>query len=225
MAINSQIIPGVTLKESSLFFFPAGLETDFCFTNSLSARKSWLKGAREFPGAERPCCSTEDVVMRYDFTPLYRSTVGFDQLFDAFDRLSQNDRSPSGWPPYDIERIDEDSYRISLAVAGFAADEVELIQKENELVVTGHKKAAEGGSHYLHRGLPNIFKETFNLAQHVRVREANLRDGVLTIALNREIPEALKPRKIDISSSGSSQTPVQDNKGPPEQIGRRTQAA
>ncbi|HEY1981020.1 MAG TPA: heat-shock protein, partial [Xanthobacteraceae bacterium] len=67
--------------------------------------------------------------MRYDFTPLYRSTVGFDQLFDVFDRLSQNDRSQTGWPPYDIERIDEDSYRISLAVAGFTADEVELIQK------------------------------------------------------------------------------------------------
>jgi molecular chaperone IbpA len=161
--------------------------------------------------------------MRYDFTPLYRSTVGFDQLFDAFDRLSQNDRSATGWPPYDIERIDEDSYRISLAIAGFTADEVELIQKENELVVTG-QKATEGGAHYLHRGLPHIFKETFNLAEHVQVREANLKDGVLTIALKREIPEALKSRKIDISSSASSLTPVQDNKGP-EQIGRRAQAA
>ena len=163
--------------------------------------------------------------MRYDFTPLYRSTVGFDPLFDAFDRLSQNDRSPSGWPPYDIERIDEDSYRISLAVAGFAAEEVELIQKENELVVTGQKKPAEGGGQYLHRGLLNVFKETFNLAEHVRVREANLKDGVLTISLKREIPEALKPRKIDISSGVSSRTPAQENKAPLEQIGRRAQAA
>ena len=163
--------------------------------------------------------------MRYDFTPLYRSTIGFDQLFDAFDRLSQNDRSATGWPPYDIERIDEDSYRISLAVAGFTADEVELIQKENELEVTGQKKGAEGGAHYLHRGLPHIFKETFNLAEHVQVREANLKDGVLTIALKREIPEALKPRKIDVSSSASSLTAVQDNKRPSEQIGRREQAA
>jgi molecular chaperone IbpA len=78
--------------------------------------------------------------MRYDFTPLYRSTVGFDQLFDAFDRLSQVDRSTSGWPPYDIERIDEDSY-ISIGIAGFTSDEVELVQKENELVVTGQRKA------------------------------------------------------------------------------------
>jgi molecular chaperone IbpA len=163
--------------------------------------------------------------MRYDFTPLYRSTVGFDQLFDAFDRLSQVDRSASGWPPYDIERIDEDSYRISIGIAGFTSDEVELVQKENELVVTGQRKATEDGARYLHRGLSSVFKETFNLAQHVRVVEANMKDGVLTIALKREIPETLKPRKIEISGVGPSRAPLQDGKGPPEQIGRRAQAA
>jgi molecular chaperone IbpA len=163
--------------------------------------------------------------MRYDLTPLYRSTVGFDQLFDSFDRLSQIDQSSSGWPPYDIERIDEDSYRISLGVAGFTSDEVELVQKENELLVTGHKKAAQDGAHYLHRGLPNAFKETFNLAEHVLVVEANMKDGVLTIALKREIPETLKPRKIEISGAGPSRASLQDGKGQPEQIGRRAQAA
>jgi molecular chaperone IbpA len=162
--------------------------------------------------------------MRYDFTPLYRSTVGFDRLFDAFDRLSQNEGA-SGWPPYDIERLDDDSYRISVVIAGFGAEDVELIQKENELLIAGRKKIAEGATQYLHRGIPNTFKQSFNLAEHVKVVDATLENGVLTVALKREIPEALKPRKIEISKSAAPGTIVQDNKVQPEQLARREQAA
>jgi molecular chaperone IbpA len=162
--------------------------------------------------------------MRYDFTPLYRSTVGFDRLFDAFDRLSQNEGA-TGWPPYDIERLDEDSYRISVVIAGFGADEVELIQKENELLIAGRKKASEGPTQYLHRGIPNTFKQSFNLADHVKVVEATLENGVLTIGLQREIPESLKPRKIEISKGATPQTIAQDNKAKPEQLGPRDKAA
>jgi molecular chaperone IbpA len=163
--------------------------------------------------------------MRYDFSPIYRSTVGFDQMFEALDRFSQSDSSP-GWPAYDIERMDEDSYRISLGVAGFIAEEVELVQKENELVVTGQKKkTGDEPARYMHRGIPTNFKQTFNLAEHVRVVEADLTNGVLTIGLRRQIPEALKPRKIDISSSGPSQSGNPDDKGKPNQLGRRAEAA
>lgn len=162
--------------------------------------------------------------MRYDFTPLYRSTVGFDRLFDAFDRLSQNEGSP-GWPPYDIERLDDNSYRISVVIAGFGSEEVELIQKENELLIAGRRKGPEGGTQYLHRGIPNSFKQSFNLAEHVKVVDATLENGVLTVALKREIPEALKPRKIEISKSAAPETIVQDNKAQPEQLAQREQAA
>ena len=163
--------------------------------------------------------------MRYDFTPLYRSTVGFDRLFDAFDRQSETESAP-GWPPYNIERVAEDAYRISVVVAGFAPDEIELIQHENDLIVSGRKKVVEQSAQYLHRGIANsAFKHSFNLAEHVKVLNANLENGVLTIALKREVPEALKPRRIDISSNSSPQTIVQDNKAKQEKIERRDHAA
>ena len=159
--------------------------------------------------------------MRYDFSPLYRSTVGFDGLLDTFGRKLDADAAP-GWPPYDIERVSEDGYRISLAVAGFAPDEIELIYKENELTVTGRKNAKDETTQYLHRGIANrAFKQTFNLAEHVKVVEASQENGLLVISLKREVPEALKPRRIDITN-GSAQTEAQDNtRGQPEQIGRR----
>jgi molecular chaperone IbpA len=161
--------------------------------------------------------------MRYDFSPLYRSTVGFDRLFDAFDR--QADAEAPGWPPYNIEKIDEDSYRISLVVAGFAPDEIELIQQENELSVTGRRKAPEEAAQFLHRGIAGRpFRQIFSLAEHVKVIEATQENGVLTIALKREVPEALKPRRIEISSA-ASRSSSQDNRAKPEQIGRRDQAA
>jgi len=157
--------------------------------------------------------------MRYDFTPLYRSTIGFDRLLDTFGRQLDADAAP-GWPPYDIERVSEDAYRISLAVAGFAPDEIELIQKENELTVTGRKNAKDETTEYLHRGIANrAFKQTFNLAEHVKVLEASQENGLLVISLKREVPEALKPRRIEIT--GASQSATQDNNSShPEQIGR-----
>lgn len=158
--------------------------------------------------------------MRYDFTPLYRSTIGFDRLLDTFGRQLDADAAP-GWPPYDIERVSEDAYRISLAVAGFGPDEIELVQKENELTVTGRKSAKEEPTQYLHRGIANrAFKQTFNLAEHVKVVEASQENGLLVISLKREVPEALKPRRIEITNG--AQAPSQESDASrPEQIGRR----
>jgi molecular chaperone IbpA len=115
----------------------------------------------------------------------------------------------------------EDAYRISLAVAGFAPDEIELIQKENELTVTGRKIAKDETTQYLHRGIANrAFKQTFNLAEHVKVVEASQENGLLVISLKREVPEALKPRRIEITSA--AQPPAQDNNSnQSERIGRR----
>jgi molecular chaperone IbpA len=148
----------------------------------------------------------EDMIMRYDFTPLYRSTVGFDHLFDAFDRQAQAD-TPPGWPPHDIERLSEDAYRISLVTAGFRPDDIDIVQEGSELTVTGRKKAAEESKAYLYRGIAGgPFKLTFNLAAHVKVTGAVHENGVLAINLAREVPEALKPRRIEIAkASGSPQ--------------------
>jgi molecular chaperone IbpA len=158
--------------------------------------------------------------MRYDFSPLYRSTVGFDRLLDTFGRQLDADAAPS-WPPYDIERVSEDSYRISLAVAGFAPEEIELVQKENELTVAGRKNARDEATQYLHRGIANrAFRQTFNLAEHVKVVEASQENGLLIISLKREVPEALKPRRIEITSGAAPAAPG-DNRNQPEQIGRR----
>ena len=141
----------------------------------------------------------------FDFSPLYRSTVGFDRLFDLLDQSSQID-SMTNWPPYNIEKAGEDQYVITMAVAGFATDEIEITQKENQLVITGQKKGSEEGKQYLHRGIATrAFKQTFNLADHVKVTAASLENGLLTIALKREVPEALKPRRIEIASGSKSQ--------------------
>jgi molecular chaperone IbpA len=133
----------------------------------------------------------------FDFTPLYRSTVGFDRLFDMLDNSIRPD-----WPPYDIEKLGEDMYCISMAVAGFAPEEIELTQQGNTLLVTGSKASAEDQqTTYLHRGIANRnFKQTFSLADHVRVAKASLVNGLLSITLVREVPEQLKPRRIAVST-------------------------
>jgi molecular chaperone IbpA len=144
----------------------------------------------------------------YDFSPLYRSTVGFDQLFNLLDQTARGE-APN-WPPYNIERVSEDDYRITMALAGFSPDEIELVQKENTLLVAGHKSAEqqEGGPEVLHRGIATRpFRQTFNLAQHVKVSDARFENGLLTIELKREVPEALKPRRIEIAT-GSGATSV-----------------
>ena len=142
----------------------------------------------------------------YDFTPLFRSTVGFDRLFDMIDSSVRSD-----WPPYNIEKQGENQYRISMAIAGFAPDEIELIQQGNTLLITGQKKTDPKHQEMLHQGLAwRNFKQTFNLADHVKVTSADLQNGLLMVELVREVPEQLKPRRIELSSPTAALT-GQDN--------------
>jgi molecular chaperone IbpA len=134
-----------------------------------------------------------------DFSPLYRSVVGFDRLADLLDNAAA-DSAAGGYPPYNIERTDENAYRVEIAVAGFRAEELSIEVKENLLTVTGRKAANDEPRRFLHRGLAERnFERKFQLADYVIVTEANLADGLLSIALKRELPEALKPRRVDIS--------------------------
>jgi len=149
--------------------------------------------------------------MRYDFSPLYRSTVGFDRVFDLLAQADRVETAPN-WPPYNIERTDEDGYRITMAVAGFAEDELQLVQQGNVLLVSGQRQSEADATHVLHRGIASrTFRQTFNLADHVVVSGAGLTNGLLTIDLRREIPEALKPRRIQIASGSNQATLTQDN--------------
>jgi molecular chaperone IbpA len=134
-----------------------------------------------------------------DFSPLYRSVVGFDRLADLLD--AANSETSNGYPPYNIERTDENAYRIDIAVAGFKPDELAIEVKENLLTVQGRKAANEEAKRYLYRGLAERgFERRFQLADYVVVTDAQLADGLLSISLRRELPEALKPRKIEISA-------------------------
>ena len=141
--------------------------------------------------------------MRYDFTPLYRSTVGFDRLFDMLDQASRVEPA-TNWPPYDIAKVGEDQYRITMAVAGLSPEDIQLVQQENTLFVTGQKHPEPEGAQVLHRGIATrAFRQSFNLADHLKVTGATLKNGLLTIELVREIPESLKPRKIEIGAGGA----------------------
>lgn len=138
----------------------------------------------------------------YDFTPLYRSAVGFDRLAGLLESAARTSQE-NGWPPYNIETTGENAYRIELAVAGFKPDELTLEVKENLLTVTGRKTANDdaAGRTYLHRGLAERdFERRFQLADYVMVKGADLADGLLSIELARELPEALKPRQIEINT-------------------------
>jgi molecular chaperone IbpA len=136
-----------------------------------------------------------------DFTPLYRSAVGFDRLAALLEAASVADTA-SGYPPYNIETVGENAYRVEIAVAGFRPEELSLEVRENLLTVQGRKTPAEAAKRYLHRGLAERnFERRFQLADHVEVTEAQLADGLLVISLKRELPEALKPRKIEIKSA------------------------
>lgn len=137
----------------------------------------------------------------FDLAPLYRSTVGFDQLANMMDRVLSNDVAQPSYPPYNIEKTADDAYRISLAVAGFSADDLSIEVKQNALIVTAKKGAESREKTYLHRGIATrAFERRFHLADHVRVTGASHEDGMLHIDLQREIPEALKPRRIEIST-------------------------
>ena len=140
-----------------------------------------------------------------DFSPYRRSTVGFDRLFDYLESASRADQD--NYPPFDIEKLSDDSYRITLAVAGFKRDELDIVAQQNMLVITGRRSENRNrDGNFLHVGIATrAFERRFELADFVRVSGAELRDGLLSVELLREIPEAMKPRKIDISS-GSTET-------------------
>lgn len=138
----------------------------------------------------------------FDFTPLYRSTVGFDRLASVMDRALSADVNPDGYPPYNIEKSGENEYRISIAVAGFSDDELSIEMREGQLFVTARKKPVDTENEvtFLHRGIASrAFEKRFHLADHVRATGARTENGILHIDLVREVPEALKPRKIKIS--------------------------
>lgn len=135
-----------------------------------------------------------------DFSPLYRSVVGFDRLAALLDQAAAQD-SAAGYPPYNIERTDENAYRIEIAVAGFRPEELNIEVKENLLTVTGRKAANDDARKFLHRGLAERnFERRFQLADYVIVTDAALADGLLSVSLKRELPEALKPRTIAINT-------------------------
>ncbi len=141
----------------------------------------------------------------FDLSPLYRSTVGFDHLFSALDQLNRVDNGSAGYPPYDIERTDENAYRIVMAVAGFRQDDLSIEVKENALTIRGEKTPDEPREdrEVLYRGIAQRgFERRFQLADHVKVQGAKLENGLLSVELEREIPESMKPRTIAINAAG-----------------------
>jgi molecular chaperone IbpA len=145
----------------------------------------------------------EDIIMRtVDLSPLYRSFIGFDHLASLMDAAARTDKQPS-FPPYNIEALDKDKYRITMAVAGFSEDELSLQSENNTLVVSGTKAGKDQNDErkFIHQGIAERnFERKFQLGDHVKVLGADLANGLLSIDLEREIPEALKPRKIEIGS-------------------------
>src|SRR5215510_8000984 len=136
-----------------------------------------------------------------DLSPLYRSTVGFDRLFNLIDTVTGFDQATPGYPPYNIERLGQNEYRITMAVAGFAQDEIRVDVKEQTLTVAGSKKPEQKERQFLHRGIAaRNFERRFQLADHVEVKGADLQDGLLHIELVRNVPERLKPRTIAIGN-------------------------
>ena len=148
----------------------------------------------------------------YDFSPYRRSTVGFDRLFDFLENSSRVEQD--NYPPFDIEKLGDDSYRITLAVAGFKREEIEIVAHQNMLTITGRRGEERGrDGNFLHIGIATrAFERKFELADFVRVTGADLSDGLLRIALEREIPEAMKPRTIDIG--GARPAPIEGTAEP-----------
>ena len=138
----------------------------------------------------------------FDFSPLVRSAIGFDRFAQVVDSAMRAGESVETYPPYDIEKTGNDAYRITMAVAGFGEDDLSLEVREGVLVVTGKGKGEEEGVRYLHRGIATrAFERRFQLADHVVVKNASLANGLLKVDLARELPEAMKPRKIEIAAA------------------------
>ena len=152
---------------------------------------------------------------QFDFTPYRRSTVGFDRLFDFLETNGRSEQADN-YPPYDIEKLSDDSYRITLAVAGFGPGDIDITARQNMLVITGRKAENRNrDGNYLHMGIATrAFERRFELADFVRVEAADMKDGLLSIELIREIPEAMKPRKIDINAGRSETIEARDERRP-----------
>lgn len=141
----------------------------------------------------------------FDLSPLYRSAIGFDRMANLLDNISRTEQGQSSYPPYNIELIAEDKYRITMAVAGFTDAELDIEVKQNNLTVTGKKIVEKDGRQFLHQGIAaRNFERRFQLADYVKVENAALENGLLHIELLREIPEAMKPKKIAINSASSA---------------------
>jgi molecular chaperone IbpA len=139
----------------------------------------------------------------FDFAPFRRSTVGFDRLFDMLEN-SNTGQAQENYPPFDLIKLGDNEYRIELAVAGFKPGEIDITAQQNVLIVSGKKseESEDRGSDYIYRGIATrSFERRFALADHIQVRGADLKDGLLAVELVREIPEAMKPRKIEIGGS------------------------
>lgn len=137
----------------------------------------------------------------YDISPLFRYSVGFDRMQRLVDAAMERSETAPGYPPYNIETLNEDTYRITMAVAGFSEGDLDITAKENSLTVSGNLGGANDEAAYLHRGIATrTFERRFDLADHVKAVGANLENGMLYIDLERQVPEALKPRKIDIKT-------------------------
>lgn len=148
----------------------------------------------------------------FDLSPLYKSTVGFDRFANLLDSMASAEVDSPTYPPYNIERLDENEYRITMAVAGFGEDELNVEVKENSLTVRGEKKAEEGERSYLHRGIASrAFERRFQLADYVEVRGAELEHGMLHLDLVREVPEKMKPRNIAIGTTKDAGPTVIEN--------------
>ena len=140
----------------------------------------------------------------YDFSPLFRSSIGFDHVFDLLQNAARV-QSIDNWPPYDIEKTGEDQYRLTMAVAGFSADDLEITKHPNLLVVTARKGEKQSGTEVLHRGIANRgFERRFQLADYMEVAGANVADGLLTIDLVRQVPESMKPKHIPVQTGAAS---------------------
>ena len=149
----------------------------------------------------------------FDFSPLFRSTIGFDRMARLVDAATRVDPSAQTYPPYNIEKTGEDSYRLTMAVAGFAQDELDITVHENSLIVTGKAQKEDGNGRFLHRGIARrAFERRFSLADHIKVAGASLDNGLLHVDLVRQVPEAMKPRRVAITGSEPNQPQVTEQK-------------
>jgi len=149
----------------------------------------------------------------FDLSPLFRSTVGFDRLSRLMDAAARVDESALAYPPYNIERTGDDTYRITMAVAGFGEDDLNVVTQDNQLLISGKNGKEEAEKSFLYRGIAGrAFERRFTLADHIRVSGASLVNGLLHVELVREVPEAMKPRQVKITNTSVKAQPTIENK-------------